>query len=56
MIVDDEDQMREMIEVLLQDAGYETEGIASGDELSIALTGDQPDVVLLDLRLPTRMA
>lgn len=52
MIVDDEDQMREMIEVLLQDAGYETEGIASGDELSIALTGDQPDVVLLDLRLP----
>ncbi len=52
MIVDDEEQMREMVEALLEGEGYNTTGLGSGGELRDALPGRQPDVVLLDLRLP----
>jgi DNA-binding NtrC family response regulator len=52
LIVDDEEQMRELLAVLLEAEGYTVHGVGNAAELRPLLDQDQPDLVLLDLRLP----
>lgn len=51
LIVDDEKDFREMLKVALE-SDYQVSEADSGAELQKAFTRDQPDVVLLDVRLP----
>ncbi len=51
MIVDDEPELRNLLGMLLRHAEYEVTELSSAAELKAAVTGPQPDVILLDLRL-----
>lgn len=53
LIVDDEEDFRQSMELLLGSLGYRTSLAASGDEaLRLMETGLSPHVVLLDQRMP----
>lgn len=51
-VVEDEDMMREELEVILQKAGYQTSGITDFENVAAAILAASPDLVLLDLNLP----
>lgn len=51
MIVDDEPELRNLLGMLLRHAEYEVTELSSAAELKAAVSGPQPDVILLDLRL-----
>lgn len=52
LIVDDELQVRKLLETLLQYEGYQTQSAASGEE-ALALVAEQPpDLILLDIMMP----
>jgi DNA-binding NtrC family response regulator len=52
LIVDDEREVTQLLDYVLTEAGYETEIVASASELEKRLSAKEPDLVLLDLRLP----
>jgi two-component system, NtrC family, response regulator AtoC len=52
LVVDDESAIRSLLATLLQREGYETFEAADGAALRDLFSGAQPDVVLLDLKLP----
>ncbi len=52
MIVDDEEVIREFVKIYLEGIGYEVTEAADGAALKSFYGGPQPDVVLLDLKLP----
>ena len=52
MIVDDEVVIREFVKTYLEGIGYEVSEAADGASLKSFYGGPQPDVVLLDLKLP----
>ena len=52
MIVDDETVIREFVKTYLEGIGYEVSEAADGASLKSFYGGPQPDVVLLDLKLP----
>ncbi len=52
MIVDDEAVIREFVKTYLEGIGYEVTEVADGAALKSFYGGPQPDVVLLDLKLP----
>jgi len=52
MIVDDEAVIREFVKTYLEGIGYEVTEAADGTTLKSFFGGPQPDVVLLDLKLP----
>ena len=52
MIVDDENVIREFVRSYLEGIGYEVLEAADGTTLKSMFGGPQPDVVLLDLKLP----
>ncbi len=52
MIVDDEAVIREFVKIYLEGIGYEVTEVADGAALKSFYGGAQPDVVLLDLKLP----
>jgi DNA-binding NtrC family response regulator len=52
LIVDDEHLIRWSLEKDLQKAGYSTKQAASGEEALSIIEDDEPDIVLLDLRMP----
>ncbi|HEY0548188.1 MAG TPA: sigma-54 dependent transcriptional regulator [Verrucomicrobiae bacterium] len=52
MIVDDEIVIREFVKTYLEGIGYEVSEAADGASLKSFYGGPQPDVVLLDLKLP----
>ncbi len=52
MIVDDEDNMREDISRLLQMKGYETVTANSAGEALSKFLVENPDLILLDIRMP----
>ena len=51
-VVEDEDMMREELEVILQKAGYRTSGITDFENAAAVILAASPDLVLLDLNLP----
>jgi CheY-like chemotaxis protein len=52
LVVDDDDDFRELVCLTLEDEGYEVVPVADGAAALSALPGLQPDVILLDLRMP----
>jgi DNA-binding NtrC family response regulator len=52
MVVDDTEEVRDLIGVILQRAGYEAMPKASAAQLVASFAEAQPDVILLDLVLP----
>jgi len=52
LVVEDEDDIRELLRYNLTKEGYRVAGAASGEEALKAVRGSLPDLVLLDLMLP----
>jgi DNA-binding NtrC family response regulator len=52
MVVDDEESIRSLLGTVLTKAGYEVTEVADAAALQESFYGAQPDVVLLDLKLP----
>jgi Response regulator containing CheY-like receiver, AAA-type ATPase, and DNA-binding domains len=52
LIVDDDQDAREMLQRFLQAAGHYAECVPNGREALAAVLARQPDVVLLDLMMP----
>ena len=52
LIVEDDLSVAEVMEIVLNDAGYETTSIHSGSEVMQGFQTFQPDLILLDLMLP----
>ncbi len=53
LIVDDDNDLREIVCAVLEDADYDVHGAASGAEALARLTGSQrPQLILLDLMMP----
>ena len=52
LIVEDDLSVAEVMEIVLNDAGYETTSIHSGTEVMQGFQRFQPDLILLDLMLP----
>ena len=52
LVVDDEEDVRTFVRMVLEDAGYEVETAMDGREGLAAIKISQPDLVLLDLMMP----
>jgi len=52
LVVEDEEQIREMIRFALEKAGLAVTGVESGEEALDTVRRERPDLVLLDLMLP----
>ena len=52
LVVDDEDSMREMVVVLLEEAGYRVSAARDGEEGLAGLEAAHPDLVLSDISMP----
>ena len=52
LVVDDEPEVRQVLQEFLADRGYEVAQAASGSAALEALHADRPDVVLLDVAMP----
>ena len=52
LVVDDEPQNLELMEAILQDAGYEVFPAAGGEEALALAHEKRPDVIILDLMMP----
>lgn len=52
LIVDDEENMRQLIDVILKKSGFQTVHAASGAEAYFALSQHKIDLVLLDIMMP----
>jgi DNA-binding response OmpR family regulator len=52
MIVDDEPDLREMVDLLLHKEGFETKTAADGSEFLEKLDDFNPDIVILDVWMP----
>ncbi len=53
-VIDDDDQIRRLLQRLLTPAGYAVELFPTADEGLARIRADSPDLVLLDLHLPDR--
>jgi len=54
LIVDDDPPIVKLLKFALEDAGYETSVAVDGDEAERKVKEDRPDLVLLDIMLPTK--
>jgi DNA-binding response OmpR family regulator len=52
LVADDDPAFREVLADLLQDEGLRVSTAGTGDEVLCAVSGDSPDLVLLDARMP----
>jgi len=52
MVVDDEESIRSLLGTVLAKAGYDVSEVADATALQEAFNGPQPEVILLDLKLP----
>ena len=53
LVVDDDPKAQELIVLMLQESGYRTMAVASGDEAVAVARRHRPDVITLDVFLPT---
>ena len=53
LIVDDESDVRELLSKFLRRRGYEVDTASDGASAIESIRGKRPDIVLLDIRLPT---
>ena len=54
LVVDDDAALAEMLQIVLQAAGFDTAWVASGDKVLDEFRRVRPDLVLLDVMLPGR--
>ncbi|MFH2218974.1 MAG: sigma-54 dependent transcriptional regulator [Pseudomonadota bacterium] len=52
LIIDDDDQLRKSFDKLLTEEGYSAKSAASGEAGLIVIQKENPDLVILDMRLP----
>src|SRR5690554_1794405 len=52
LIVDDEENIRHMLSILLQKEGYEVSAVGDGEEALKSLLAQQWDLALCDVRMP----
>jgi len=52
MVVDDEPDMREMLNLMMQKEGFETEMAEDGADFLKKIDSFQPDIVILDVMMP----
>lgn len=52
LIVDDEEDMRDLVEIYLENSGYSCLQASSGSEAYIVLENEQVDIVILDIMMP----
>jgi CheY-like chemotaxis protein len=54
LVVDDDDDIREVVQEVLRAEGHETQGAANGEEAVRLLQSglDRPELILLDLAMP----
>ncbi len=52
LIVDDEEVLRDVLEVVLRREGFDVVMAASGEEALNLLDGEEVDLVILDIMLP----
>lgn len=52
LLIDDDQSIREFVSVALSDEGYEVVSAAHGAEALAAMDHTQPDLILLDMRMP----
>ncbi len=52
LVVDDEPNIREVVELYLRREGFEVEAVADGAAALVAIERKQPDLIVLDLMLP----
>src|SRR5215212_9811532 len=52
LVVEDDDAIAEVVEIVMQDAGYEVERATTVDAALMLVQGTPPAAVLLDLTLP----
>ena len=52
LIVDDEKEIRDLIEIYLKSEGYETLKAADGEEALKILSMEEPDLIILDVMMP----
>lgn len=51
-VVEDNDDIRELVEYLLEVEDYEVKGFANATDFSLKIENDLPDLVVLDVMLP----
>ena len=53
MVVDDEQDLRDMLSVMMKKEGYQIIDASSGDEcFKLLEEGEKPDIILLDIMMP----
>jgi DNA-binding response OmpR family regulator len=52
LVVDDDDDLRAMVEVILRGRGYRVVGAASGAQAYAVAVNEVPDLVLMDIGMP----
>ena len=52
LVVDDEADIRSLLQEILSEEGYDVEAAADANEARAARTRQQPDLVLLDIWMP----
>ena len=52
LLIDDDDDVREVLSRFLQEHGYEVSTATCGDEALASMMEDPPDLALLDLSMP----
>jgi CheY-like chemotaxis protein len=54
LVVDDEEDVRDFLEVILEDAGFNVETAIDGDDALAKVQANPPDLVSLDLVMPKK--
>lgn len=54
--VEDDESVRELVIYALQSSGFEAQGFVNAEEFFPVLKNNVPDLILLDIMLPTLMA
>ena len=52
LFVDDEDDIREVVQIRLESNGYQVVTAASGEEALAKVASDHPDLMILDVMMP----
>lgn len=52
LVVDDEFSLVQLCQIILEDAGYQVRGAASGKEALCLINEEVPDLILLDVMMP----
>ncbi|HVK56687.1 MAG TPA: response regulator [Burkholderiales bacterium] len=52
LIVDDDEEIRDLLSRYLKQHSYDVNAVANGDEMRRALESGEPDIIILDLMLP----